>query len=59
MFCACQTNALVDLQKSEPPALAANQSERKYQDSNKPRTNADSKHTYPEHVWGDEGPIND
>ena len=28
MFCACETYALVGLQKSERPALTANQSER-------------------------------
>jgi hypothetical protein len=59
MFCACETYGLVDLQKSEQPALTANQSERKYQDSTTPRTIADSTHTCPEKVWGDEGPIND
>ena len=59
MFCACETYALVGLQKSERPTLTANQSERKYQNRTKPRVIADSTHTDPEHVWGDEGPIND
>ena len=62
MSCANETYAstLVGLQKSDEPASTASQSKsRKYQNVIKPRVTADSTHTDPEYVWGDEGPIND
>ena len=62
MSCATKTYAstLVDMRKSDGPGLTANQSKsKKYQNRIEPRVMADSNHTEPEYVWGDEGPIND
>jgi hypothetical protein len=48
------------MRKSDGPGLTADQSKsKKYQSRIKPRVMADSTHTDPEYVWGDEGPIND
>jgi hypothetical protein len=54
------TLTLVTLQNSDGAALTANQSKsKKYQSRIEPRVMADSTHTDPEFVWGDEGPISD
>ena len=62
MTCATKTNTstFVGIRKSDGSGLTADQSKsKKHQSRVEPRVVANSNHTDPEYVWGDEGPIND
>jgi hypothetical protein len=47
------------LEKGEIELTVPESKSKKYRNEIKPRIIRDHAHTDPEHVWGDEGPIND